>query len=193
MSITLRVRTQLGTWRINNISLKDTFHDFLHRLEDEYNAYFSRRNIFLDPAGQSSFPNDMTIGEAKLTNGHMVYAFVEEEKCGAHEASTAKKAITKDGVIVNQNTSSALKTQGFRPGMLPLRSMKMQWTLNEFISLDEQFVYKIKHQEKSSCSVVSIDSSALQMFQNYGRQLDFRSIRYIVTYCGVMKTKFLNY
>lgn len=177
MSLTLRVRTQLGTWRVANVNQLETFDNLLHRLEKDHDAYFQTQALFQDANGNLPFPKDATIAGAKLTNGHMIYAFVDEEKSGAHESSSLKKSITKDGVIVNQPTTSALKSQAFRPGMLPLRSMKMQWTLNEFISLDEQFVYKVKHQEKSNCSVATIDSSALQKFQNYGRQLDFRTIR----------------
>jgi nuclear protein localization family protein 4 len=177
MTLTLRVRTQLGTWRVTIVNQLETFDDLLHRLEREHDAHFQTRALFQDPNGSIPYPKDATIASGKLVNGHMIYAFVDEEKSGAHESSSLKKSITKDGVIVNQPTTSALKSQAFRPGMLPLRSMKMQWTLNEFISLDDQFVYKVKHQEKSNCSVASIDSSALQKFQTYGRQLDFRTIR----------------
>ncbi len=62
-------------------------------------------------------------------------------------------------------------------GMLPLRSMKMQWTLNEFVSLDEQFQYKIKAPEKGICKLASIDSTAIEEFQNYMRNFDFRIMR----------------
>ncbi|RYH11884.1 hypothetical protein EON65_38615 [archaeon] len=75
------------------------------------------------------------------------------------------------------DSETALKSTGFRPGMLPLRSMKMHWTLNEFVSLDEQFVYKVKAQEKSLCTLASIDATALSNFQNHIHQFGFRSMR----------------
>lgn len=107
----------------------------------------------------------------------MIYAEVDENKVGVHESSTSRKKITKDGHIVSQDVESSLAQSGFRPGMLPLRSMKMQWTLNEFVALDEQFIYKVKAQEKSNCKIASINASSMVSFQNYMRMLDFRSIR----------------
>ena len=53
----------------------------------------------------------------------------------------------------------------------------MQWTLNEFVSLDEQFQYKIKAPEKGICKLASIDSTAVAEFQNYMRTFDFRVMR----------------
>eukprot|EP01036_Dinobryon_divergens_P035903 gene35903-46613_t len=96
---------------------------------------------------------------------------------GVHESSTGKKQITKDGHIVAQDVASSLKSNGFRPGMLPLRSMKMQWTLNEFVALDEQFVYKVKAPEKGICQLVSLDTGAVNDFQSYLRNFDFRVMR----------------
>lgn len=63
--------------------------------------------------------------------------------------------------------------------MLPLRKMKMQWTLNEFISLDEQFQYKVKSPDTGMCKKVSIDTASIQDFQNYMRNFDFRVMRYV--------------
>lgn len=119
----------------------------------------------------------MTVRDAKIPNGHMLYLSIDEDKIGVHEASSGKKQITKDGQIVQQDISSTLKNSGFRPGMLPLRSMKMQWTLNEFIALDEQFEFKIKAQDKSNCGKCSIDSASIQDFQNYMRNFDFQVMR----------------
>ena len=115
----------------------------------------------------------------KLGNGDMIYITVDENKTGIHEASSSRKKITKEGNIISQDISSVLNSSGFRPGMLPLRSMKMQWTLNEFVSLDEQFVYKIKAAEKGLCKLVSVNTSAINDFQNYMRNFDFRVMRLI--------------
>lgn len=107
----------------------------------------------------------------------MLYITVDETKIGIHEDAQSGKRITKEGNIVAQEYTSVSDKQGFRPGMMPLRSMKMQWTLNEFISLDEQFEYKLKVQDKSICNQVSIDTSSLINFQEYMRTFDFQRIR----------------
>jgi hypothetical protein len=123
------------------------------------------------------FNDRATVHEAGLSNGDMIYLNIDETKMGVHEASSGKKLITKDGSIVAQDIQSTLKSTGFRPGMLPLRSMKMHWTLNEFIALDEQFVYKIKAPEKGICQLVSVDTGSIKDFQSYLRNFDFQVMR----------------
>lgn len=175
--IVVRVRTNIGTWRVADVAATDTFADLRRRIEKEHKADLQSEPFTADPNGAKTFPDNMTIGEAKLSNGHMIYASVDESKVGAHERSTAQKTILKDGTIVTQDVTSVFNTSGFRPGMLPLRNMKMQWTLNEFISLDEQFQYKIKSPESGMCKKVSIDSASVADFQNYMRNFDFRVMR----------------
>lgn len=174
--ITLRIRTQLGTWRLSNIQNDDTFQIIKERLAKEHGAHFTHKGFYLDPNKSIYVPDDFTIRESKVSNGDMIYTSIDEEKCAHHDVSTKKK-ITKDGKIVNQDVSNIINNSGFRAGLLPLRSMKMHWTLNEFISLDEQFVYKVKAQEKSFCKLVSVSTSAMQGFQNYVHNFDFRVMR----------------
>jgi nuclear protein localization family protein 4 len=176
MSIVLRVRTQIGTWRLINVKPQDTFGNLRKRLIEEHKINIDEP-FTSDPAANNPFRESTTVREAKLSNGHMIYLKIDESKMGVHEASLVSKKITKEGNIVQQDITSVLNSSGFRPGMLPLRSMKMHWTLNEFISLDEQFEFKIKHQEKPFCKLVSIDSSSINEFQNYLRNFDFRVMR----------------
>lgn len=56
----------------------------------------------------------------------------------------------------SQDFSQYTEQKGFRPGKLPLRSMKMHWTLNEFMDLDEQFKYVLKAPEAAMCTKVSV-------------------------------------
>eukprot|EP01039_Chlorochromonas_danica_P006049 gene6049-6662_t len=176
-SLTLRVRTQIGTWRVNKLSPSDTIESLRVRLRAEHHALLGKNCFSLDPAGNHMLDDDLTVHEAGLKNGDMLYAHVEEGKVGVHESSSARKVITKDGKIMHLDAETALKSSGFRPGMLPLRSMKMHWTLNEFMAMDEQFVYKVKAQDKPFCSLASVETTALGDFQTYCRKLDFHSIR----------------
>ncbi len=175
--ITLRVRSQIGTWRVQNVSMTDDFRCLRERLQKEHNAEFSRNGFSSDPSGNVIFGDDLTIMEAGLKNGDMIYADVDERKVGVHEATTMKKTITKDGRIMAQEVHTSLQATGFRPGLLPLRSMKMQWTLNEFMQLDEQFVYKVKAQEQSNCTKAVVNEAPLRDFQQYLRAYDYRMIR----------------
>jgi nuclear protein localization family protein 4 len=118
-----------------------------------------------------------TVAEVGLENGSMLYLQVDETKMGVHEKGRSGKRIAKDGHIVAQEYTHASEQSGFRPGMLPLRSMKMHWTLNEFNSLDEQFVYRVKAQEKAVCKKVSLDTASMVSFQQYMWSLDYRKLR----------------
>lgn len=160
------------------MSLSDTFADIRSRLEKEHNADLQSVTFSADPAGSQQFQDSLTVGQVKLANGAMIYASVDENRVGVHVSSTLGKKIAKDGTIVSQDISTVFNSTGFRPGMLPLRKMKMQWTLNEFISLDEQFQYKVKSPDTGMCKKVSIDTASIQDFQNYMRNFDFRVMRY---------------
>jgi len=175
--LTLRVRTQVGTWRVNKVSPSDNFKAIRERVCTEHHATLGKNCFSVDPSGSRIIPDECLVRDTGLKNGDMIYTIADESKLGVHEASTSSKYITKDGKIVQQEAEVALKSTGFRPGMLPLRSMKMHWTLDEFVRMDEQFVYKVKAQEKSNCSLVSIDSNALSNFQSYMRTFDFHVMR----------------
>jgi hypothetical protein len=122
----------------------------------------------------------MTVADAGLENGSMIYLTVDEEKLGVHENATKTgKVISKDGHIVAQRHHEVAQVAGFRPGMLPLSAIKRHWTLNEFLSLDEQFVYKIKRQESAVCKKVSLDTASLNEFQQYMWNFDYRKTRFV--------------
>jgi nuclear protein localization protein 4 homolog len=132
----IRVRTQLGTWRLKDVQAEETIARLRDRLEREHNTDLQGRPLTKDPAGSEPLADHITVKSAQLRNGDMVYAMVDDQK--VHELAKTKREITKDGNIVALKYSSAAARSGFRPGMLPLRDMKMQWTLNDFIALDEQ-------------------------------------------------------
>jgi nuclear protein localization family protein 4 len=173
----VRVRTQLGTWRLQNVKGTDTIGSLRDRLEEEHKTDLCGRPLTRDPGGSEPIADHMTVSTAKIGHGDIIFALVDEELTGVHEQAKAKRSITKEGNIVALDYISAAAQSGFRPGMLPLRSMKMQWTLNEFVSLDEQFTYKMKRQDEAECKIVSIDNAAIAGFVKYMADFDFRRMR----------------
>eukprot|EP00591_Stephanopyxis_turris_P003398 CAMPEP_0195517380 /NCGR_PEP_ID=MMETSP0794_2-20130614/10628_1 /TAXON_ID=515487 /ORGANISM="Stephanopyxis turris, Strain CCMP 815" /LENGTH=404 /DNA_ID=CAMNT_0040646177 /DNA_START=353 /DNA_END=1567 /DNA_ORIENTATION=+ len=93
-----------------------------------------------------------------------------------------RKQIMKDGTIkiIHDDTtsSSSGKDLGFRKGMLPLRDMKMHWTLSEFTEMDNQYTFKIKRQEEAWAKSVSLDSASCAGFQSYLREFNFQRQRF---------------
>ncbi len=188
--ITLRVRTQLGTWRLTGVSESDSMGVLRERVEVEHKTDLEGRPFSNDAAGNMKFSDDQTVGGLRLVNGAMIYAMVDEEKTGVHEdTSGGARKITKEGNIVAQDHEALSNRTGFRPGMMPLRNMKMQWRLDEFIALDEQFEFKVSHQKQPSCNSVSLEASCMQEFQTYVLgTLDFQQIR-----IGYMYGSFVDY
>jgi len=117
--IILRVRTQIGTWRVNDLSLSDTFKHIRSKLEDENKVKLTNIPFTIDPSGKQVYDDDMTIQQAKLINGTMIYMQLDESNGSliVHKSSTGLKRIEKDGSIVRQDTSSIFQSNGFRPGM----------------------------------------------------------------------------
>ena len=179
MSIIIRVRTQLGTWRLNDVQSSDTMGRLRERLEKEHHTDLEGRPFSADATGNAKFDDSQTIEELMFANGTMVYAMVDEEKTGIHEDSSAgTRRITKDGNIVAQNFDNVANREGFRPGMMPLRNMKMQWRLDEFMALDAQFEYKVSMASEPLCSHVKLDTGCMAEFQSYvASTLDFQQIR----------------
>lgn len=102
---------------------------------------------------------------------------VDETKSGIHEKSSSARMITKEGNIIAQEYEAIADRQGFRPGMMPLRDMKMQWTLNEFVALDSQFEYKMSKQPQAFCTGVTLESKAMQEFHKYMLTVDYQCMR----------------
>jgi nuclear protein localization family protein 4 len=123
----------------------------------------------------------MTVGEAGLTNGYMLYVMVDESKTGVHEMATMKK-ISKTGDIIAQEYEDLSSREGFRPGMMPLRDIKKQWTLGEFVAMDEQFEFRLKAPEKAHCTLVSTDGPSAEEFFAYARSFDFARMRVAYLY-----------
>jgi len=101
-----------------------------------------------------------------------------------------KRIINPDGSIALIHDPDAMtKDKSFRKGMLPLRSMKMQWTLNEFVAMDEQFVFKIQQQKERwvGSQGVSLDQDSSNAFQSYLRNFAFQRQRF-----GYLYGKFIN-
>jgi nuclear protein localization family protein 4 len=176
--IVVRVRTQVGTWRLSDVQSSDTMEMLRSRVEKEHKTDLEGRPFTSDPGGKEVVMDDCTVADLKMTNGQILYAQVDETKTGVHEMATTGKMIAKDGSIVAQEYEDVVARTGFRPGMMPLRDMKMQWRLDEFVALDSQFEYKLKRQEKAMAAGVQVDTKSMQDFQAYCLStLDFQQMR----------------
>lgn len=178
-SITLRIRTQVGMWRLNDVRSSDTFGVLLSRVGAEHHTDISGRSFTRDASSSAdAFLSTVTVGQAGLKHGDVIFLMVDEEKTGVHEAASASsKKITKSGDLISQDFADVSKHTGFRPGMMALKDMKKQWTLTEFISLDEQFVFRLKASEPSHCKLAYTDNPSIEEFFSFVRSHEFRKMR----------------
>lgn len=173
----LRIRTQLGTWRIQDIKPEDKIGFICSRIENEHQTTLLS-SLSADILGTQQYDTNLTIQQVGLKHGDMLYASVDEAKTGVHEnAQASVKRVTKTGDVVLQSYENISNNSGFRPGMLSLRSMKKHWTLNEFIRLDEQFCFKLKAVDKAPCTLASTDKSIMSEFVGYMQSCNFQRIR----------------
>lgn len=172
----IRVRTQLGTWKLRDVGPEDTMAELKARVEREHHTNLQGRDLTSQPGGSIVIPDHLTVSQAGLSNGDQVYLVVDEAQTGVHEEGKTGKVI-KGGNIVAKDFSQYSEQYGFRPGKLPLKSMKMQWTLNEFMDLDAQFKYVLKAPEAAMCTKVSLDTASLNDFQQYMWNFNFQKMR----------------
>eukprot|EP00534_Pseudo-nitzschia_fraudulenta_P000729 CAMPEP_0201122358 /NCGR_PEP_ID=MMETSP0850-20130426/6017_1 /ASSEMBLY_ACC=CAM_ASM_000622 /TAXON_ID=183588 /ORGANISM="Pseudo-nitzschia fraudulenta, Strain WWA7" /LENGTH=418 /DNA_ID=CAMNT_0047389035 /DNA_START=294 /DNA_END=1550 /DNA_ORIENTATION=+ len=150
----------------------------------------------------------MSLASQDLKHGAMVHCRVDPSTCAtadgsssaaaagdnpggsdgiatAQDSTNMKRIIDKDGqikLVPSNEVRSSGDDKGFRRGMMPLRDIKMAWTLNEFVAMDSQYVFKIKRQEQAICSQVSLDSPSIQNFQSYLQRFQFARKRFAFLY-----------
>lgn len=103
-----------------------------------------------------------------------------------------RRIVDKDGcikLVPSTEIRDPGQDRGFRRGMMPLRDMKMQWTLNDFMALDAQFEFKVQRQEEAYCRQVSLDVPSISNFQAYLQRFQFQRKRYAFLYGTFVKGK----
>jgi len=209
----LRVRSNVGLWRVD--ALDDgtaTVEDVLNGIAVSRPHVEYEVGLCSDPACQQPLSTTQTLAKQGLRHGSMVYCKVKPETCvsiaapsptaaaaapSSNEAtptagsssSNMRRVIDKQGRIqlVPSDQVSQQEDRGFRKGMLPLRDMKMQWTLNDFMALDSQFTFKMQRQEAAICKQVSLDVPSITEFQSYLQKFQFQQKRFGFLYGTFLK------
>ncbi|CAM9751683.1 unnamed protein product [Chrysoparadoxa australica] len=178
----LRVRSQVGQWRVHGVTRETTIAQLREQIGKEHNLDLSdgeAQPLSLKPnalGDQPALPLGKTLQELGLAHGDMLHLKLDEARM-AHEEAQGPKKVNADGTIVQQSYDEVAKKTGFRPGMMSLRSMKMKWTLADFMEMDDHFTFKLKRQDKAVCTQVSLDTKTCQSFQTYLRQFNFHQCR----------------
>lgn len=209
----IRVRSNVGVWRVEGLEASSSLEDLKMAIAATRPNVVYEKPLCQDPPCQLELDSTKTLGQLGLRHGSMVHCRVDPETCAnvstAAAATTTttsasaqssssndqptsnmKRIIDKDGSIklvpASQITSDK-DDKGFRKGMMPLRDIKMAWTLNEFTAMDSQFVFELEPQEEAICKQVSLDQSSTGKFQAYLQRFQFSRKRF-----GFLYGKFVD-
>ena len=82
VNLTLRIRTQIGTWRIGNVRGDDTVEEILCRVCSDHHAeLLPGKPICRDAGGTEIIAPSDTVGRLGLQNGEMLYATINAGEC----------------------------------------------------------------------------------------------------------------
>jgi len=200
----IRVRSNVGVWRIEvSDQVTSTGETILEEIAKTRPHVSYEKSLSRDPACQQPIDLGMSLTSQSLKHGAMIHCRVDPSTCATADAplstareneggtgvpqdsSNMKRIIDKDGqirLVPSNEIRDSTDDKGFRRGMMPLRDIKMAWTLNEFVAMDSQFVFKIKRQEQAVCLQVSLDSPGIQNFQSYLQRFQFARKRFAFLY-----------
>ncbi|GMH97935.1 hypothetical protein TrST_g4432 [Triparma strigata] len=184
LSSLIRLRTNLGVYRVQMAEGNPITLQFIaDQISSQLPGVTLTSPLSFRPYSETASPSDPlaegTDYTTRLPNGAMLYTFVDPNSPppGSEASKATKKTITKDGNVELQSYEQSVSGQAFRPGMLPLRSMKKHWTLQEFTEMDSAFQFKIKGGGASFCKAVKLEVNEAQSFQSYLRDRQFHQCR----------------
>ena len=219
----IRVRTNVGVWRVEDLDATATPSDVLAGIAATRPHVVYERPLSSDPRCDAPLDTLTPLSSQGFVHGSMVHCRVDASTCaenavtassaagavaggggGSGDGSTTdvdskggggggitKRVIGKDGSIrlVHAEGCSVGADRGFRKGMLPLRDMKMAWTLAEFAAMDDKYNFTIKRQDASFVGAggLHLESSAVNDFQSYMRRFQFQQQRF-----GYLYGRFVN-
>lgn len=167
----VRIRSRVGTWRIEGLTEKTTVKQLKMRIRKEKKISTDTDIVLsLDPPGRQPAADEATLRALKIRHGSMIYAQLPKSAMVPSKA-TGRKIV--DGKIVEMSYDDRTKTEGFRPGLMALRSMKMHWTLTDFSELDAKYTFNMKGDHPVNCRGVSLYSSACQIYQRYVKSMAY--------------------
>jgi nuclear protein localization family protein 4 len=210
----IRVRSNVGVWRVDGLDEGTaTVDDVLRLISQTRPNVVYEKPLCRDPGCGSPLDTQKALKEQNLGHGSMVHCRIDPGTCvdittkpaagetaegGGTEAQAdtagnnmnMKRIIDKDGsikLVPSSDVRTEKDDRGFRKGMMPLRDIKMSWTLNEFVAMDSEFVFKLQRQESAICKQVSLDSPSVHDFQSYLQRFQFQRHRF-----GFLYGKFID-
>ena len=149
LTMIIRVRTNVGQWRVEDLDATTAkVSDLLSSIAKTRPNVKYERPLSMDPGCSQPLDTNATLAQQGLGHGSMIHAKVDpsttttqtnekhdETVANGEDAATKgngsmKRIIAADGSIkLTPTGNDGSNPKGFRKGMLPLRDMKMSWTL----------------------------------------------------------------
>eukprot|EP01082_Thalassiosira_pseudonana_P011839 g10412.t1 g10412 contig4:1829718-1831352(+) len=175
----IRVRTNIGVWRVENLEASATTQDVLDGIAATRPHVVYEKPLSFDPRCDQPINPNQPLSQQGLGHGAMIHCKVDASTCVENTvvpdnasssmsiddtnddkmdtsvprstSTNTKRIIAQDGTIklIHTDTTTSAADRGFRKGMLPLRDIKKAWTLQEFTAMDDKYNFKIQRQETS--------------------------------------------
>lgn len=151
-----------------------TIEDLLSRVRKEKRLdRDAALSITLDQAGKQPASSTATLQSLRITHGDMLFLDIPKDAAVAHGKGGNISRKVVDGKIVNQTYDDRSRKEGFRPGLMSLRSMKMKWTLRDFQELNAKYTFAMKGNQPRKCAGVSCYTEACNTYLRHARSRAF--------------------
>lgn len=177
-SITLRFRTKVGMWRVDDIDpYESSFLEIKARLASEKHIEVPSMSISMTFGGSPVDDSD-TPASVGAKNGQILFMSVTDEVIPAHIG----RKVTPDGDIVALTHQEMKDKTAFRPGGVAMRDIKKHWTWMDFEQYQKAFEFTVVRQKEAHCKGVLLDAPLLQDFQAHAEQLGYQQCRIAILY-----------
>mmetsp|Transcript_32264 Transcript_32264/g.39687 ORF Transcript_32264/g.39687 Transcript_32264/m.39687 type:complete len:232 (+) Transcript_32264:334-1029(+) len=174
----IRIRTKVGTWRMNDVEGKNKVSEIIARVEHDHNIKVGK--VSLKQNYSEILSGDERLDKIGAKNGTM---FFMEISGGTVVVGNTRRHLDEKGNVVIKGGDN----KGIRPGLHALRDKKLHWTLTDMTELEDKYTYKITSDQTERCAKASLDVSACQSFQQYIGQMNYNTCR-----CGILYGKFVD-
>lgn len=135
-----------------------------------------------DDRQEVSASEDRSLRDIGLRHGDMLFVDVPDAA-----PATAGSAAMADGSSAPGPGSPARPAQG--EAARDLKDIKKSWTMREYLAHRDKLAIKIDPQETPHCVRASVSHAAVDAFQQYIRQMQFRQMRFGWLYGRVLEDK----
>lgn len=176
--ITLRFRTKVGMWRLDDVDPHDsTFLELKARLASERQVDVPSMTISATFGGPP-VDDAATPAELRAQNGQIMFLDVGEDVIPAQVG----RKVAADGQIVAMSHQEMKDKMAFRPGGVAMRDIKKHWTWMDFEEYQKAFEFRVARQKEAHCKGAQLDAALCRDFQSHVERFAYQRCHFAFLY-----------